>query len=443
MATKPSEQHGVTNFQSWYAVIVFLLLVIFGWIDRQLLALLVEPIKADLGLQDWQIGLLHGAAFAVFFALAGLPIGFLADKYSRRKILLAGSVAWSAMTAVCGLATSFWGLFLARTGVAVGEATLRPCADSMIADYFPRSRAGPAYAVYMSGIVLGIGLAFIAGALTIDVLAGAGPLHFWLIGEVALWQATFIVVGLAGLPVALLVRTIREPARTGDSAQAVSVGATRDYLKGNWPIYVAYFFSFALIATAGQANHAWGPTFLIRRFGSDVVQAGLAWGGLVVIFATLGVYCGGYAARQLGKAGHRLAFWDVALFSQILAIPVGALAFRVADAELAYVLIALCFFVQSFAAPMQPAILMSVTPARFRGQMVSLTTVAAVIFALTIGPTLVGLLNDYLFPAREDIGMSLMLVNILFPSLAVLVLWRTRRLYDRALPESQDETDPA
>lgn len=431
-SASPEVSQSLSETKAWYAVVVFLLLTIFGWIDRQLLALLVEPIKEDLGLLDWQIGLLHGAAFAVFFAIAGLPIGYLADKYSRKKLLLAGSLCWSAMTAVCGLASTFFGLFAARTGVAVGEATLRPCADSMIADSFPGEKSGLAFAVYTSGIVLGIGIAFVAGAVVIDVLEGLGPLIFPFIGEVAIWQATFIVVGLAGLPVALLTMSIREPKRSS-AADEVSLRATVTFIRGNWVIYLAYFLVFSLIVTAGQANHAWGPTFFIRSFGIDQVDAGMNWGIIVIVFSTSGVFAGGYAAKRLAQHGRRSALWDVAMFSQIIAVPIGIAGFSAHDFTLSISLICAFLFFQSFIAPMQPAILMSITPGNFRGQIISITTVAAVIFALTVGPTLVGILNDYLFEERSDIRYSLMAVNFVFPTVGVILLWRFRKAYMGAL----------
>jgi MFS family permease len=149
---------------AWYAVVILVIAFIFSFVDRIIIAMLVEPLKQDLGLSDTQLGLLQGLAFAVFYAAVGIPIGRLADRYSRRAIIAWGIFFWSLMTAVCGLARSFWELFLARVGVGVGEAALSPAAYSMIADYFPREKLGRALGVYQSGAFFGAGLSFLSAA---------------------------------------------------------------------------------------------------------------------------------------------------------------------------------------------------------------------------------------------------------------------------------------
>src|SRR5690606_17286854 len=140
---------------AWYVVGVLMVCYTLSFVDRQILSLLVTPIKEDLGLNDTQIGLLQGLAFALFYTMLGLPMGWLADRYSRRTIIAVGVLLWSFMTAVCALARSFWSLFAARIGVGVGEATLGPSAFSLITDYFPRDRLGTALSVYSMGIFIG------------------------------------------------------------------------------------------------------------------------------------------------------------------------------------------------------------------------------------------------------------------------------------------------
>ncbi|MCI4645302.1 MAG: MFS transporter [Hyphomonadaceae bacterium] len=427
-----ADQPSYSPAYAWYVVAVFLLIVIFGWIDRQLIALLVEPIKHDLGLQDWQIGVLHGFTFAIFFAIAGLPIGYLADKHNRRNILTAGTAVWSLMTAVCGLATSFMGLFFARVGVAVGEATLRPCADSMIADYFPPNRTSLAYSVYMAGITLGIGLAFILGAAAMHALSSVGPIVWPIVGELKLWQATFILVGLLGLPVAALSLTVKEPARRLKAAGGeVSFRRTMSYLKQNWAIYAAYYLGFTFVATAAQAAHAWGATFLIRTFDFQPVSAGLTWGFMVVVFATAGVFFGGFWARSLSKKEDPAAYWKIALYTQILAIPFGLIAFVMPTPLITILMLCPYFFFQSAISAMQPATLMAVTPNEYRGQITAMFTVGAVIFALTVGPTLAGVLNDFLFPGQ--IRYSLASISATFPVIAALIFWRSIPIYRAAV----------
>ena len=153
-----SEQPWPSAGMAWYAVAILVIAFIFSFVDRIIIGLLVEPIKQDLGVSDFGIGMLGGLAFAVFYALVGIPIGRLADRYSRRKIIGIGIFLWSLATAACGLAKNFWHLFLARVGVGVGEAALSPAAYSMIADFFPKEKLGRALGVYQAGAFVGAGI---------------------------------------------------------------------------------------------------------------------------------------------------------------------------------------------------------------------------------------------------------------------------------------------
>jgi MFS family permease len=196
---------------AWYVLGVLVLVYMINFIDRQIISILAEDIKADLGVSDADMGFLYGTAFGVFYSLFGIPLGRLADMWYRGRLMTIGLAVWSAMTAVSGFAQNFGHLAAARIGVGIGEATASPCAFSMISDYFPKERRATALAVYSSGLYLGGGLSlFIGGAIVQSWNAaypGGGPLG--LVG----WQAAFLAVGLPGLLLALWVATLREPAR--------------------------------------------------------------------------------------------------------------------------------------------------------------------------------------------------------------------------------------
>src|SRR5688572_3708838 len=198
---------------SWYVVGVLTVTYTVSFIDRQIMALMIEPIRRDLGITDTQVSLLIGLAFAVFYTLLGVPIARLADRYSRRAIIAAGITVWCLMTAACGLARNYAQLFLARVGVGVGEAALSPSALSMLSDYFPKETRGRAIAVYNTGISLGTGLAMIVGGQVIAHVMAAPPVRVPGIGELFSWQTVFLVVGLPGLVMAALMATVKEPSR--------------------------------------------------------------------------------------------------------------------------------------------------------------------------------------------------------------------------------------
>lgn len=198
---------------AWYVVCVLTVAYLLSFLDRQILALLVGPIRQDLDISDTQVSLLGNLAFGIFYTLLGLPLGRAADRFSRRGIIAAGVATWCLMTAACGLARNFVQLFLARVGVGVGEAALNPAALSMISDYFPRRTRGRALTFYNMGVSLGVGVALIFGGQVIAWVAAAPPVELPGIGVLRAWQTVFILVGLPGLLIALLMLTVREPVR--------------------------------------------------------------------------------------------------------------------------------------------------------------------------------------------------------------------------------------
>lgn len=206
-----AEQPRKAQPYSWYVLGVLVLVYVLNFIDRQIVSILAVDIKADLGLSDGDMGFLGGAAFAVFYALFGIPLGRLADNWHRVRLLSLGLALWSAMTALSGLARDQLSLSLARMGVGIGEATASPTAYSLISDYFPRHQKATALAIYSSGLYLGGGVSLFIGAEIVQAWNSAHPLGgpLGLVG----WQAAFLAVGFPGLLMALWVSTLREPLR--------------------------------------------------------------------------------------------------------------------------------------------------------------------------------------------------------------------------------------
>jgi MFS family permease len=192
---------------------VLTLIYVVSFIDRQILDLLVGPIKRDMELSDTQVSLLMGFSFALFYTICGIPIGRLADSKSRRGIIAIGLILWSFMTALCGSVKQYWQFFLARMGVGVGEAALSPAAYSIITDYFPKNRLGTAMSVYGMGIYNGSGLAYILGGLVVGWTEGMEVLELPVVGRTFPWQLVFFVVGLPGIALAMLLMTVKESVR--------------------------------------------------------------------------------------------------------------------------------------------------------------------------------------------------------------------------------------
>ena len=284
----------------WYVVVICMLAYIFSFVDRQVLVLMIEPIKRDLHLSDTQFSLLNGFAFSLFYAVMGLPVAYLADRYARPRIISLGIALWSIATAACGLSQHFVQMFVARMGVGVGEAALSPGAYSMLADYFPKEKLGRAIAVYSLGSFIGGGIAFLIGGYVIALLKHASAFTLPVVGQVHAWQVTFLIVGLPGILVALLfAATVRDPQRKGlaqDRSGAVRRVSMRDSLRFvgmHSATFSCHYLGFSFYAMTLYCLLSWTPAFYIRRFGMTAVEAGYTLGIVLLVANTAGVFCGG------------------------------------------------------------------------------------------------------------------------------------------------------
>lgn len=417
--------------KAWYAVGVLFFAVIFSFVDRIILSLLVEPIKQDLGLSDSDFGWLMGMAFALFYSLFGLPIGRWADRYSRRAIIGIGILVWSLMTAACGLAGNFWELFLARVGVAAGEAALAPAAFSMISDLFPREKLGRALGVYQAGAFIGAGAAFLVGGAVI-VLISAEVRFLALVGEVEPWQAVFFVVGLPGLLIALLMTTVPEPVRRGALAGARKFIPLREvirYATARWRVYALHFIGFALLAVPITTTLTWAPVYFVRVLKYSPAETGVTLGLIVIFLAPAGVYMGGWLADALQKRGYRDAMHRVGLIAATLLLPLCLFATTGTSRPIAIALFCPLAFCASMSLPAAHAALQVVTPGPMRAQISAAWMLCLNVITAMAGPTPVGLIVDHLFGDAMAVGKAVALVNCISVPLAALALWLGARPY--------------
>jgi len=264
--TQPSDHAG--SAYAKYVVIVLVICYTLAFVDRQILSLLVGPIKRDLSLSDSSFGLLSGLAFAVLYTIMGLPIGRLVDTRNRRNIVICGVTAWSIMTSLCSAARSFPSLFAARIGVGIGEAALSPSAFSIISDYFAKEQLGLALSVYSMGIFIGTGLALLVGGLVVDAVTQLPPVTLPILGTLAAWRLTFVIVGVMGLFFAPLGLTIREPLRRGVLRKAdgkhakLTFGDILVQLRMRWTSVLGISATMIFSNASFFAFTAWVPAFL-------------------------------------------------------------------------------------------------------------------------------------------------------------------------------------
>jgi MFS family permease len=421
--------------RAWYAVAVLVLAFVFSFIDRIVIALLVEPIKADLGISDFDIGLLQGFAFALFYALLGIPIGRLSDRISRRGIIATGIAIWSLMTAACGLARSFFGLFLARVGVGVGEATLSPAAYSMISDYFPREKLGRALGVYQSGAMLGAGIAFLVGGAAVQLLSAHDGQLLPVLGAVRMWQLAFFAVGLPGLLIALLMLTVKEPVRQGRASGAASgipLRAVLAYIGSHRGLFLAHFTGFALLVVPITTVLAWAPTYLSRVLGFARAESGFVLGMMLLILSPAAVYFGGWLIDYLQKRGHADAPFRVSIGAALAIIPLSVFATTGRDPMLALWLIGPLIFCACISQAAAPTVIQVMVPNEMRAQISAVWMLCMNLISTIMGPTMVGFITVYVLTDDMAVGTSIAIVNVLSAPVAALILWTGLKFFRRA-----------
>jgi MFS family permease len=395
----------------WYVIGVLNLGLMSALIDRRVLNLLVEPIRQDLGLSDTQVSLLLGFSFAIFFSTLGIPIGRLADTRSRRALLTASVSVWSVMTAACGLATNYAQLFLARAGVGLGQAGYTPTSMSLIAGYFSGRRRSTAISVFLMGAYTGTGLALMIGGLVIGWAATRESWLLPLIGVVRPWQLVLVIVGLPGLLIALLMLTIREPARPpATPSDRFALREIMRYVSTHRAAFATICGGRALFLTAIIGVNAWAPTFFIRTYGWGARQAGLTLGAIITIVSTLGILMGGYLADALAQRGSVDANVRVEIGAAMGMVAACVVFPLMPTAAWATLWLIPAFFFRGASTGVAMAALQEMLPNAMRAQATALYIAAINIISLGLGPTLIALSTDFIFQDLAALRYSLALI---------------------------------
>jgi MFS family permease len=433
--------------RAWYAVGVFAVALLFNYLDRQILALLVGPIKHDLQLTDTEISVLIGFAFVSFYVLVGIPISRLVDTYSRRLIVTVGIASWSVMTALCGMAQNFWQLFVARVGVGVGESCNGPATYSMLSDMFPRERLPQAIAVLNFGFMFGSGLALILGGSVIELVSSRPDVTLPLIGTLRPWQLTFFIVGLPGLLVAALLGTVREPVRRGFATlqapnqqgrrRALPVREIARFLRDDWKAFGPLFIGTGLKALLAFGTSLWIPTFFIRKFGWSIGEVGWSQGLILLTVAPLGLVCGGALAERLARRGHADANLRVVLIATLAVVPASILFPLMSNAYWALGFIALNTFFGSLGPGPQNAALQTITPNPMRGQVTALYLAVFNLIGFGLGPFVVALLTDHVFGSEAALPYSLAVAAAVLGPVAAFVVWYGMRPYAKSVTRAR------
>jgi MFS family permease len=382
---------------------------VLSYTDRQVLSLLVDPIRSDMGISDTQISLLLGTAFAVIYGLAGIPLGLLADRISRRNLIFTGVSVWSLGTIACGLSHNFGEIFASRIVVGLGEAALSPAAISLISDYFPPSRRGTAVGFFLSGIAMGSGAAILIGGGVLHAIE-MGALTATPLASYAPWRMVLLVIGGPGLLWAIAILLIREPLRHTAEGESAAVGAAEGspWRTTPWARVVPIYIVLAAASFVDNAVGAWAPTLLIRDFSKDPAQIGVELGLLLTVGFGGGVLIGGALADRAGARGGWPRKLRVCLYSGLLILPVSLL---MNSPVFGFVLagVPLYFALSGIVTAVGFSAILDVVPNRSRGLAMSMSFFLNVALGAGLGPTAVAVAAAHVFAAKAGLGPPLVL----------------------------------
>ena len=412
---------------AWWVVVVLAVGMALSMVDRLVIAAMIEPIKADLGISDTQVSLLHGLAFTLLYVVMGLPLGWLADRWSRRAIAGISLLGWSVATIACGLAASFTQLFVARMTVGVGEAGMSPAAVSLISDYLPPAKRARGLLALTLGTTVGGGLALIFGGVAMHVL-GEGSVVLPLIGPTRSWQVVFLILGLFGSVYSLMFLSVREPLRRERIAErAVTTPEVLAYVWERRSVLAPHFLGVGTASLVLMAMNLWVPSFLVRTLGWSRVEVGLGYGACLLGSAVTGVFAAGAVTSRLIAKGRRDAALLVASRAVMLALPPLLLAPLVSSP---YVLLPLLFVGLLFLtmpAALGPVFIQSVCANEARGQVVAIYLLVIALIGNVLGPVTVAVITDYVIGDARKVNLSLLAVVVVFVPLAIAFLAVARR----------------
>ena len=417
------------------AVVVMTLAQVFAFIDRQIPAMLVEPIKQDFSLNDSQIALLGGAAFSIFYAIMALPIGYAVDRYKRVNVLGTGIFVWSLMTTFAGLANSFGRLFGARIGVAVGEAVMAPVSVSLVSDYFPQNKQGKPMGIITAGVYIGIGATLIGGGYLIDYLTDIGGLTIPGIGYFKPWQATFLVVGVPGILISIAAFMLHEPRRLGlvqtSEKDSISINIFSHLIK-NKSTLIPMFSGLIFMALIFYSFTFWAPSMMVRTHGLSLTEVGFSLGIITIISSILGTICSGAVVDYLRSRGRTDAPIRTAMFACIFAMPAICLAPLVENLVAAWTLIGVyLFFISSFA-PIGLLAVSGVSSNEVKGQMAAVHAFLMMAFGLSLGPQITAFFTDFILQDESKLGLAVSLTGGLVLPIAAVCFWMSLKRYRKA-----------
>ena len=442
---------------AWYVVVLMMFFYVLSFMDRQIIAVLIDPIKADLDLSDVQISLIGGVSFGLFYSLVGIFIGRLADSMNRPLLIALGVFIWSLTTALSGLASKFWQLLILRMGVGLGEAALLPSTLSLLTDYFPPKRLATPTSVFLLGAPIGIGLSFAAGGFLFDVAQGIVAADGWqdvaFIGGSAAWKLVLIFLGVVGMIMTFGMLTVREPRAKSvvaakkqqehslKASEAASLSDVKVYARKNRLAIGSLYVCMALVSLAAYAQGFWDIAFLSRSYDRDPSSVTFMY-GMVQMFAGLaGMLTGGIVADRLSRRGIQGASVIMVLIGCAISTPFSFLYPLMGTASSALLLMIFAIFGSNMAFACAASAMQRMFPVAMLGLAAGVYYFLSNSVGLLIGPTLIASLTDYVFEDPGKVGYSLSAVGGTARLLAFIIILAGYKAYRDLLREREAGLD--
>ena len=425
---------------SWYVLCILTLSFTVSFIDRQVLTLLIDPIKSDLNISDTQVSLLIGFAFSLFYVSMAIPIARQVDKGNRVNIIAIGVFFWSIMTGLCGFAKSYWQLFIARIGVGVGEATLTPAVYSLIPDYFPKDKLGTAVGFYMLGMSFGTGFALVLGGAILSYVSAIGDITIPIIGTLRPWQVTFVIVGFPGILLALLIKwTVREPKRRNifeNNSAAISEVSVIPFLKANFKTMACITIAYSFGGMVFYGFLTWIPEHLRRTFDWDISNAGYVFGILLATLGSVGAVLGGKLHDYVYSKGYKDAPIRCALMVFSTLLPIMVITPLMASSYLAIIMLGVFSFTMFLQQAMSPVAIQMIAPNHVRAQVVAIFFFVSTFFSIGVGPSIVAIFTDYVFQNEDKLYLSISMVSAIFLPCCILALYLCLKPFRKSVDDA-------
>lgn len=444
---------------AWYVVVVLMCFYVLSFMDRQIIAVLIDPIKDDLSLSDVQVSLLGGVSFALFYSTTGVFIGRLADSMNRPWLIAMGVFVWSLTTAICGVASKFWHLLILRMGVGLGESALLPSTLSLLTDYFPVKRLATPTSVFLLGAPIGIGVSFAAGGYIFgvaqDITNASGWSDVAFIGGTAAWKLVLLFLGVLGMIMTLALVTVREPrnlkqAVSGDTeasavnaADAAEIKDVKKYARKYWLAIGSLYFCMALVSLAAYSQGFWDITSLARTYDKSPSEVSFMYGMVQLFGGLCGMVLGGVVADRLSKKGVKGASVIMVAIGCAIATPASFIYPLMGSVNGALAFMVIAIFGSNMAFACAASALQRMFPASMIGLAAGVYYLISNSIGIVIGPTLVAAITDYAFQDPEMIRYSLAGVGGVSRLLAFILIIAGLKAYRDLQREIEADGVPA